>query len=122
MITVYRSLPPFYPLVNLGLHISRALHTTLWILRHLGIKALLDFLEHVLVRLVADKADTQPLGTKSTGSTDTVEVGSCISGQIVVDGEVDTFDIDTTAEDVGGYADSLVEVFEFFVARDTGLC
>ena len=110
------------PSVRLCLHISRALDACLRILWHLGIKALLNLLEHVLIRLIADEADTQALGTESTSTTNTMKVGGCIGGQIVVDGEVDAFNVDTSAEDVGGDADSLVEFFEFFVAFDTGVC
>jgi hypothetical protein len=42
-----------------------------------------------------------------------------ISCKIVVDGEVDLLDIDTTTEDVSGDTDTLVELFEFLVTLDT---
>jgi len=58
----------------LCLHVSRTLNATLGILWHLRIEPLLDLLKHVLICLVADKADTQPLSTESTCTTDTVEV------------------------------------------------
>lgn len=45
-----------------------------------------------------------------------MEVRVCICWEIVVDGEVNTFDIDATAEDISGDTDTLVEVLEFFVA------
>jgi hypothetical protein len=48
-----------------------------------------------------------------------VKVRVSVSGQIVVDSQVDTFNINTTAEDVGGNADTLVELLEFLVAADT---
>lgn len=51
-----------------------------------------------------------------------MKVRGSVSRQIVVDGEVDTFDIDTSSEDVSSDADSLVEFLEFLVAFDTGLC
>lgn len=105
---------------RLCLHIGRTLNTTLWVLRHLRIKTLLNLLEHILISLVADEADAQTLGTESTSTADTVKVGGCVGGQIIVDGQVDTFDIDTSAEDVSGDTDSLVEFLEFFVAFDTG--
>lgn len=38
---------------------------------------------------------------------------------VVVDCDIDTFDIDTTTEDIGGDADTCLELFEFFVAFDT---
>ena len=48
-----------------------------------------------------------------------MEVRVSISGQIVVDGQVDTLDIDTTSENVGGDTDTLVEILELLVAFDT---
>lgn len=47
-----------------------------------------------------------------------MKVGVGILGKIVVDGEVDTFDIDTTAKNVGGDTDALVEFLEFLVTLD----
>ena len=47
-----------------------------------------------------------------------MEVGIGIGWQIVVNRQVDTLDIDTTPKDIGGYANTLVEFLEFFVAFD----
>lgn len=88
-------------------------------LRQSHLETLLNFLEDLLIVLVADEGDRQTLGTETTGTADTVEVGVRISGQVVVDSEVDTLDIDTTAEDVGGNANALVELLELLVAFDT---
>jgi hypothetical protein len=82
-------------------------------------EALLDLLENFLVILVADKGDRETLGSKTTGTSDTVEVGVGIRGKIVVDGQVDALDIDTTAEDVSSNTDTLVELLELLVALDT---
>lgn len=43
-------------------------------LRKGNFKSLFDFLEDLLVLLVADKRDGQTLGTEATGTTDTVQV------------------------------------------------
>ena len=48
-----------------------------------------------------------------------MQVGISVSGKIVVDGEVNALNIDTTAEDVGGNTDTLVEFLELFVTFDT---
>lgn len=69
--------------------------------------------------LTTDEANTQPLGTKATSSTDSVKIGVGISREIVVDGEVDAFNINTSTEDVSRDADTLVELFELFIAFDT---
>lgn len=49
-----------------------------------------------------------------------MEVRVSIIRHVVVDGKVYALDIDTTAKDVGGNADTLVELLEFLVAFDTG--
>ncbi len=48
-----------------------------------------------------------------------MEVGVSIGGEVVVDGKIDAFNVDTSPEDVGGDADTLVEFLELFVALDT---
>lgn len=49
-----------------------------------------------------------------------MEVGVGVGGEVVVDGQIDALDVDTTAENVGGNTDALVELFEFLVAFDAG--
>ena len=82
-------------------------------------ESLLDILQDLLILLVAHEGDGQTLGTETTGTTNAVQVGVGIGGQIVVDGQVDTLNIDTTAEDVGGDTDTLVEFLELLVTFDT---
>jgi hypothetical protein len=89
-------------------------------LRQSDFESLLDGLEHLLVLLAADEGDTETLGTETTSTTDTMKVGVGIARKIVVDGEVDTLNIDTTTEDVSGDTDTLVELLELLVALDTG--
>ena len=70
--------------------------------------------------LAADKGDTETLGTETTSTTDAVKVRVGITREIVVDGKVDTLDIDTTTEDVGSDTDTLVELLELLVTLDAG--
>ena len=88
-------------------------------LRQSNLEALLNLLENLLVLIVADEGDGQTFGTETASTTDTVKVGAGIAGQIVVNGQVDTLDIDTTAEDVGGHTDSLLELLELLVTSDS---
>lgn len=44
-----------------------------------------------------------------------MEVRICICGQVVVDGQVDALNIDTTTENICSNADSLVELLELLV-------
>jgi hypothetical protein len=88
-------------------------------LRKSNFESLLNRRQHLLVALGADKGDGETLGSKTTGTTNAVKVRVSIGWEIVVDGKVDTLDINTTTEDIGGHADSLVELLELLVALDT---
>ena len=48
-----------------------------------------------------------------------MQVRVSIRRKIVVNGQVDTFNIDTTSKNISGHANSLIEFFEFLVAFDT---
>jgi hypothetical protein len=105
--------------VHLLGHVALHVNTRLGVLRQLNAEPLLNLPKDLLVLLRADEADCHTLGTETTGTTDTVEVAVGIGGQVVVDGQVDTLDIDTTTEDVGGDANTLLEILELLVALDT---
>ena len=42
-----------------------------------------------------------------------------IAGQVVVDSQVDAFNVDTASEDIGSDTDALVELLEFLVPLDS---
>ena len=88
-------------------------------LRKSNFESLFNRFQNLLVGISADERNRQTLSTESTRTADTVEVRISISGKIVVDCEVDTLNIDTTAEDISGDTDTLVEVLELLVAFDT---
>ena len=48
-----------------------------------------------------------------------MEVGVGVTGKIVVNGQVNPLNIDTTAKNIGGDTDTLLEVLERLVALDT---
>lgn len=82
-------------------------------------ETILNFFDDTLISVTADKRDTETLGTETTSTADTMKIRVSISRQIVVDGQVDALNINTTAKDVGGNADTLVEFLEFLVPLDT---
>ena len=89
--------------------------------RQCDLEALLNRFENFAILVAADKRNAQTLCTKTTGTTDTVEIGVGISRQIVIDRKIDALDIDTTAENIGCHTDTLVELLELFIAFDTKL-
>jgi hypothetical protein len=104
---------------NLVVHVSGRVDTILRELGKLDLEALLNRLEDGLVIGAAHERDTETLGSETTGTTDTVEVGIGLVGHVVVDGHVDALDIDTTTEDVSGNTDTRLELFELLVTLDT---
>ena len=48
-----------------------------------------------------------------------MQVAICVTRGVVVDDDIDSLDIDATAEDVSGDKDTLLEVLELRVAGDT---
>ena len=48
-----------------------------------------------------------------------MEVGVRVTGEIVVNGQVNPLNVDTTAKNIGSYTDTLLEVLERLVALDT---
>jgi hypothetical protein len=88
-------------------------------LRNRSLETLFNLLQNILVGLCADEGDGDTLGTKTTGTTDTMEVGVSVKWEIVVNGQIDTLDINTTTEDIGGNADALVKFLEFLISLDT---
>lgn len=103
----------------LGVHVGGWIDTLLRELGDLDVESRLDLLQNFLVLLGRDKGDGQTLGTESTSSTDSVQVLVGLSRQVVVDGQVDTLDIDTSTEDIGGDTDTLVELLKGLVSGDS---
>lgn len=78
-------------------------------------------MQNLPILVGGDERDGKALGTEAAGTTDTVEIGIGIGGQVVVDGEVDPLDVNTTAKDIGSHTDALVELLEFLVPADAML-
>lgn len=103
---------------DLVCHVSTGIDTTLGKLWQCDLEPLLDRLEHLLICVAADKGNAETLGTETASTTNTMKVAVGIAGKVVIDGQIDTFDIDTTAEDVGCDANALFKLLEFLVAVD----
>lgn len=102
-----------------GGHVSLCWHTLLWILRDSLLETLLDLLQNFLILRLAEETNCKTLGTETTSTANTMKVAVGIAWEIIVDGQVDALDINTSTEDVSGNADTLVEFSEFLVTLDT---
>lgn len=105
----------------LSLHVCARFYATFWILWHLRVESLLKLCKHRLILLTRHERNRETFGTETTGTTNTMKVRVGVSWQVVVDGQVDSLDVDTTSEDISSNADSLVEVFEFLVSFDSAM-
>jgi hypothetical protein len=88
-------------------------------LRKGNFESLLNCLQDLLISLTAHEGNGKTLGSETTGTTNTMKVRISVTWKVVVDSEVDALDINTTAENIGGNADTFVKLLEFFVTLDT---
>lgn len=102
-------------------HVSARVNAALGVLGKCDLEPFLNVLENLFILLAADKRNRQPLGTETTSTADTVQVGVRIRRHVVVNGKVDTFNIDTTSENIGSDTDTLVELLELLVTFNTRL-
>ena len=105
--------------MNQSSHVGAGVDASFGVFWKGNFESLLDILQHLLILLAADERNRQTLRSEPTSTSDAVQIRVRIGRQIVIDGQVDPFDVDTTTEDVGCDADPLVELFEFLVAFDT---
>ena len=89
-------------------------------LRNGNFEALADGLEHLLVIVTADKGDGKTLGTETPRTTeqeenensyqrrntfnipDSVKIAVGVWRTVVIDDNIDSFNVNTTAENIGG--------------------
>jgi len=84
-------------------------------------EARLDFFENSRVFLGRNESDCQTLGSETTRTANSVQVSVVVSGHIVVDDDIDTFEVNTTAKDVGRHKKSAISFFKLIVSFDS-LC
>jgi hypothetical protein len=78
-------------------------------------KASLHVGEDLLVLGGGDERDSESLCSEPTSSTHSVQVGVSVLGHVVVDNDVDTFNVDSSSEQVGGHHDACLEFLELSV-------
>ena len=74
-----------------------------------------------MVFWAAHEADSQTLGSESSGSAHSVQVGVRVLWHVKVEDYVDLLDVNTSSEDVSGDHDSVLEGFEVIVSLDSSL-
>ena len=85
----------------------------LWHLLDLGIVMILD-LSNELGIVWYDKVDSNTLSTKSSSSTDSVNVVFLFEWELIVDDESNLLNIDTSGQEISGNEDSCGTCSKFF--------
>jgi hypothetical protein len=104
---------------HLRVHVRSGIDTSFGEGVQADLEALHDFVEHLGVLLGRDERDRETLGSETSGTSNTVQVGVRVGGKVVVDSQVDTLDIDTTSKDISSDTDTLVELFELLIPGNT---
>jgi len=87
----------------------------IWELLDADLEARLHLLEDFRVLLGAHHANSETLGTESTGTCNAMQVSITILRHVVVEHDVDTLDIDTSTKQVRRDKNSALEVLELRV-------
>lgn len=88
-------------------------------LRKSNLEPFLNVLQNLLISVIADERDRETLGTETACTTDAVKVRIRINRQIIVDGKVNSLNINTTPQHIRCNADTLFELFKFLEPFDT---
>jgi len=81
----------------------------------------LDLLQDLVVLVITAETDGQTFGTESSGSGHSVQVSIRVFWHIVVEHDVDSFDIDTSSEKISGDQNSSLKVLEERVSFESFL-
>lgn len=100
-------------------HVSIRADSTLWELSHGHLEALLNRFQYGLILRAAHERDTKTLGSKTTSTTDTMEIGISLVRHIVIDSNVDALNVNTTTKDISGNTNTSLELLELFITLDT---
>ena len=83
------------------------------------LETLLNLLQDLLVLVGAHERDGETLGTETASTADSVKIRAGICRKVIVDGQVDPFNVDTTTEDIRRDADALLKLLKLLVTLDT---
>ena len=89
--------------------------------RNIHFKSSLHLIQVFLVRFTANKRNRNTFGTETTRTTDTVQELISVVGEVIVDHNVHSLNINTTAKQIRRDQDTSFEVLEGFVFGNTFL-
>merc|ERR1711931_215433 len=82
-------------------------------------ESFLNRLENLVIFIIGNERDSQTLGTKSTSSGDTMKICVRIFRHIIIEDDVDSFNIHTTTKQIGGNQNTALEIFKFLITGKT---
>ena len=81
----------------------------------LNLESRLNLIKNCLIFWSRDERDSETLGSISTSSTDSMKILISAIRHVVIDNNIDLFDIDTTTKQVGGNHNSELALLELIV-------
>ena len=100
--------------MRLGTHVGRHIDLV-GKLGDVDLESGLDLAHNRLVLFAANEGDGDPLGSETSGATDSVQELVGLVGKVVVDHDVDALDIDSASKEVRRHQDAGVEILEGLV-------
>lgn len=79
----------------------------------------MDLLERFFIFIFSHEGDGQPFGAESPGSSHSVQISVAVFRHVIIDHNVDAFDINASAQDVSGHHDAVLERLKVLVVFDT---
>merc|ERR1711862_51839 len=90
--------------------------------RHLAdvhLKPLLHLLQHLFVLISRYESQCETFGAETACSSYTVKVRIAFVGHVVIDDDVHSLDVNAASEQICRHHDTLLELLELFVTRDS---
>ena len=75
--------------------------------RDVDLEPVLNVIQGLGVGLVGHEGDGQPLGSKTSSSGHAMKIGICVLGHVVIEHDVDPFDVHASTKQVGGNQNTL---------------
>ena len=80
--------------------------------RNVHLEPTLHLIKHLLIGLTRNKRNSNPLRPKPARSSHTMQELIGIIREIIIDDNIDTLNVNTTSEQIGGYENPRIEILE----------
>ena len=107
----FRSISCSYSCSSLGTHVTADINL-IRKFRNVHLEPTLHLIKHLLIGLTRNKRNSNPLRPKPARSSHTMQELIGIIREIIIDDNIDTLNVNTTSEQIGGYENPRIEILE----------